>query len=80
MHLAGAYVPLTMEGNIIVDGTLVSCYASCHHDLVHILMTPIRWSPNIKDWIIGEKNGFPIFVTIAEDVGRWVLPNNKVYY
>ena len=80
MHFPGAYVPLTMRGNIIVDGTLVSCYASCHHDLVHILMAPVRWFPNIIDWIIGEKDGFPIFVTITEDVGRWVLPDNEVYF
>ena len=73
----GAYVPLTLEGKIIVDGTLVSCYASRHHDLVHIAMTPIQWFPNIIEWMIGEKNGLPIFVTIAEDVGRW-LPDDEV--
>ena len=24
----GAYAPITMEGNIVVDGVLASCYAS----------------------------------------------------
>ena len=29
---AGAYVPLTMEGKIVVEGVLASCYASIHHE------------------------------------------------
>ena len=31
-----------MEGNIIVDGVLASCYASVDHDLGHIAMVPMR--------------------------------------
>ena len=31
---------MTMEGNIIVDGVLASCYVSPDHDLAHIAMTP----------------------------------------
>ena len=76
----GAYVPLTVEGNIVVDGVLASCYPSTYHDLAHIVMAPVQWFPNIIDWIIGEKDGFPIFVTITEDVGRWVLPDDEGYF
>ena len=76
----GAYVPLTVEGNIVFDGELASCYPSTYHDLTHTAMTPVQWFPNIIDWIIGEKNGFSIFVTITEDVGRWVLPDDDVSF
>ena len=38
--LSGVYVPLTMEGTILVDGILASCYSSVRHDLAHIGMTP----------------------------------------
>ena len=38
-------MPLTMEGNIIVDGVLASCYASFDHDLAHIAMAPMQWIP-----------------------------------
>ena len=30
------YVPITMEGNILVDKTLASCYAGNDHNLIHI--------------------------------------------
>ena len=79
----GAYVPLTMEGNIIVDGVLASCYASFHHDLAHIAMTPIRWFPGVIEWIFGEKNGSSVYVDLVGDLGRWLLPHglqNEISY
>ena len=36
LTIPGAFTPVTMEGNIIVDGVLTSCYASASHDLAHI--------------------------------------------
>ena len=69
-----------MEGNIVVDGVLASCYPSTYHDLADIAMTPVQWFPNIIDWMNGEKNGFSIFVTITEDVIRWVLPDDDVSF
>ena len=41
----GAFVPLTVEGTIVVDGVLASCYASFDHDWAHLLTTPFRWLP-----------------------------------
>ena len=35
--LLGAYVPLTEDGNILVDGVLASCYASFDHGLAHLI-------------------------------------------
>ena len=73
MHLViGAYVPLTMEGNIIVDGVLASCYPSFHH-LAHAGMTPIRWFPRMVDLIFGGNNGFSIYAITAEKVANWML-------
>ena len=72
--IPGAYTPVTMEGNIIADGVLTSCYAFSDHDLAHIGMTPIRWFPDIADWIFGDDNGSQAFVNIAEVLGNWMLP------
>ena len=75
----GAYTPVPVEGNIIVDGILASCYTISDHDLAHLAMTPIRWFPKITDWIFGENNGTPGYVGIAESLGRWVMPNGQLY-
>ena len=69
--LLGAYAPLTMEGNIIVDGVLASCYASTQHDLAHIGMAPMRWFPQIMELIFGENNGNHVYVKIAKEFGHW---------
>ena len=77
-ELLGAYNPLTIEGNIVVNGVLASTYASFDHDLAHIAMFPIQWIPNIIQWIFGQDNGTPAYVTIAKHFGRYFLPLEKL--
>ena len=74
----GAYVPLTMEGNIVVDNVLASCYPTVDHDLAHIAMTPIRWLPSIAEWMFGEESGYSIFITMTEDLGKFILPSQQM--
>ena len=69
-----------MEGNIIVDGILVSCYPSGHHDVAHITMAPMRWFPEITQWIFGKNKGVQGYVMIAEDLGGWLLSYQQQYY
>ena len=63
----GLFAPLTMEGNIVVDGIIASCYPDYDHDAAHISMTPMRWFPVILEWIFGDDKGLHIFVKRAED-------------
>ena len=63
-----------MEGSIIVDGVLASCYAFYDHDLAQIGMAPIQWYPRIIKWIFGEDSWNPVYVNIADNLGSWVLP------
>ena len=72
MLFLGAFTPLTMEGNIIVNGGLASCYATVDHDLAHVGVTPIRWYPRMMDLIFGEGGGFSIYVITAEDMAKWM--------
>ena len=74
----GAYVPLTTEGNIIVDGVLASCYPSADHDSAHLGMKPLHWFPEIIQWIFGEENGFSAYVRIAEELGKCILPDQQI--
>ena len=63
-----------MEGNIIVDGVLASCYCSFDNDLAHFVMTPIRWIPEAAGWIFGEDDGFSTYAKIGIQFGDWALP------
>ena len=58
----------------MVDGVLASCYASIPHDLGQIGMTPMRWFPEIIQWIFGYDKRSPTYVGIAEPLGKWMLP------
>ena len=78
MHLCilGAYSPLTVQGKIIVEGVLSSCYASFpDHDMAHFAMSPIRWFPQIMNWIFGEENESPVYVWVIEDFSKWIFPD-----
>ena len=43
----GIWVPLTMEGTLLVDGLLASCYASFSHDLVDLALAPVKMFPRM---------------------------------
>ena len=72
---SGAFTPVTVEGNLVVDGVLASCYAFSDHDLAHIGMTPMLWFPAINNLILGDHSGIPVYVKIAENFGNVVLPS-----
>ena len=78
-HLLGFYVPLTMDGNIVVDGILVSCYGSFDNDLAHIVMAPIRWFSEVIEWIFGEDKEISAYAKINIQFGEWALPYGQSY-
>ena len=63
-----------MQGRIVVDGVLASCYPSGDHDLAHMAVMPIRWYPEVMEWLFGVEDGFAGFVKITEILGNWMLP------
>ena len=78
--LVGAHVPLTREGNIIVDEVLASCYpSSLDHHLVHLSMGPMRWFPDIMQMIFGEDDGISAFVKMNKYLGTWILPYGQLW-
>ena len=68
---------MTTEGNIIVNGILASCYPSVHHDVAHIGMIPIRLFPKMTEWIFGEGNESPDYVTMMEEISKWIFPEEQ---
>ena len=74
--IPGAYVPVTMEGNLIVDGILASCYPSFDHDVLHFGMTPLRWFPGMTEWFFGEDDGVSGYIYTLAHMGLWVFPKD----
>ena len=71
-------MPLTTEGNIVVDGVLASCYGNVDHDVAHMALTLIRWFPQILNWIFGVDDGTPVVVDLVERFGEFSLPDANV--
>ena len=67
-----------MEGTIMVDGILASCYASVNHDLAHFRMTPLRLFLWMVEQIYGDSNGFQGFPAIAEQM-KMIIPEQQQY-
>ena len=65
-----------MDGNIVVDEVLASCYAFSDHDVAHIVTLPLRWFPEIMDWIFAFDNESVAYANIWQDVGRFMLPSD----
>ena len=59
---------MTMEGNIVVDGVLASCYGITNHDFAHITLTPMRWFPGMINWIFGGSRETPGYLSFATEV------------
>ena len=68
-YILGAYVPLTVGGNIVVDGVLAFCYPSSDHDLDHLAMAPIHLFPDFLEMIFGSDGGFSTYVDILDNCG-----------
>ena len=62
-----------MEGNIIVDGVLASCYPY-DHDLSHLAMSPMRWFPEIIELIFSNDDGFSVYAKTAEYLSELMTP------
>ena len=43
----GTWAPLTMEGTLLVDGLLASCYASFPHALSDLALAPVKMFPRM---------------------------------
>ena len=62
-----------MEGKVIVDGMLASCYADIvNHDVAHLTMIPMQRFTELMNWIFGDDNGFPIFASTTRDMGTFM--------
>ena len=72
-------MPLTAEGNILVDGVLASCYADFPHYLAHLTMMPMQRYSKVMEWIFGDDVGFQVYVSSAMKLGKLMLPDGHYF-
>jgi len=65
----GAYVPLTEQGTLLVDGVLCSSFANVPHDIAQFLAAPLRWFPSV---LLGDGEGERIITTAAKHAGYYL--------
>ena len=63
-----------MDGTIVVDGILASCYAFSDHHIAHIGTTAIHWFPELIEIIFGKDYESTAFVQVVEEFGKMVFP------
>lgn len=67
-----AYAPLTMEGTLIVDNVLVSCYGEYEHQsLVHFVMFPLRFWYAIQSYAYEFSTLHP-YIQFWLDTSQWI--------
>lgn len=49
---AGVFAPLTLEGNLVVDNLMASCYAGTENEwLAHSSLLPLRLLYKLRSWV-----------------------------
>lgn len=79
MKSQGFYAPLTPSGKLVVDGVLVSNYATvANHQLAHLIMQPYRWWIQLtySSSIYTENIHWycQFLYNIVEQINKWLFP------
>ena len=80
----GNYAPLTLEGTIIVDGVLASCYAVIDdHRMAHTSFSLLRFLHNSMPSLLKEKIGYTLsswYPKLLTSIGEILLDEKQVHH
>merc|ERR1712142_1322732 len=70
---SGYWAPMTRDGTLLVNGFLMSCYASYPHQLADLSMLPIKTMPTLllDDKKSEHNDGIRSVVKLLKQVGMW---------
>ena len=73
------WAPLTMEGTLLVDGFLASCYASYPHLASQVAFTPVKMLPSLllDDEVSQHQDGVRGVVRMIKELGNMVGVRRK---
>lgn len=83
----GSYAPVTVQGNVVVDEILASCYAVIEdHDLAHWALAPVRLAHWVSSLLSssqpeagGQKDGVHWYSRLLYQVGTWLLDSHSIH-
>lgn len=85
----GSFAPVTIQGTIVVDQVLASCYAVIEdHNLAHWALAPVRLSYWISSWPFQEdytknvtmhQQGVHWYSKILYKFGTWLLDSHSIH-
>nr|AIW08708.1 sonic hedgehog [Scyliorhinus canicula] len=89
-EMAGSYAPLTVQGNLVINQVLASCYAVLEqHSLAHWAFAPVRMSYAAKSLFAPrdplmvnstvQENGVHWYSSALYQIGTWVLDSAALH-
>ncbi|XP_032900237.1 sonic hedgehog protein [Amblyraja radiata] len=89
-EMIGAYAPLTMQGTLVIDQVLTSCYAVIEeHSLAHWAFAPVRMRYTARSLLLPsdppavnctvQAVGVHWYSSALYQIGRWVLNGASIH-
>lgn len=83
----GSFAPVTMQGTVVVDQVLASCYAVIEdHELAHWALAPVRlahWVSSLffsaKPRASAQNDGVHWYSKILYQLGTWLLDSHSIH-
>lgn len=83
----GSYAPVTLQGSLVVDEVLASCYAVIEdHDLAHWALAPARLAHRVSSLLSsshpgqgGQEDGVHWYSRFLYRVGTWLLDSHSIH-
>ncbi|XP_039983102.1 sonic hedgehog protein A [Xiphias gladius] len=83
----GSFAPVTVQGTVVVDRVLASCYAVIEdHDLAHWALAPVRlahWVSSLlfssQPQVSAQNDGVHWYSKILYQLGTWLLDSHSIH-
>lgn len=81
----GSYAPVTMQGSVVVDHVLASCYAVIQdHELAHWALVPVRLAHWLSSWLWSARSGAQgdgvhWYSELLYHLGTWLLDGRSLH-
>lgn len=83
----GSYAPVTVQGTMVVDQVLASCYAVIEdHNLAHWALAPVRFAYWVSSFLFSsqpqasaQNDGVHWYSKILYQLGTWLLDSHSIH-